>query len=152
MDKADEYMETLHGFSEDQLREEAGRVFQEKLDAEDKVLEYVRTVRHYQENDHNSANKHWDCPVCDGEWGIFAPECPNCGYRRGLEFQEFGPVYIAQPGTPVIIGERTDHEYRTAIVSHCSIKGILHYIVSAPASGRPGRCYRIVSGGELTKL
>lgn len=95
--------------------------------------------------------KHWTCPVCNREWGIYLLACARCGCVRGKEFIEFGPVYIAEVGTPVLIDGSTDHAYKSVIVSHCAIKSVLHYIVWYPGKSG-GHSYRIVSGGQLTKL
>lgn len=95
--------------------------------------------------------RHWTCNVCDREWGMFAFECANCGYRRGsMEYLGCEPGYVAPAGTGVMVNEGGTSEYRSVIVAHCLIKSVLHYITWCSVT--PGHSYRITSTGALTEL
>ncbi len=138
MSETSKYKNSLDEMTEDMLREECVRQYEEKEKAYKNLLSQPE-------------RESWTCPVCDRIWGMFAYNCPHCGFRLGASrFIPFESIYVAEPGTPVAIGEGTDREYKTTIVSHCVIKNILHYIVWYPAS--PGNSYRIVSGGNITPL
>lgn len=139
MSEQNKYKDCLETMNEEGLKAECMRLYRDKEAMGRKLL--TKPIEEIQG---------WSCPVCEYEWGRFAPECGHCGYRRGLEYQELGPIYIAAPGTPVIVDNGSDGQFKTVIVGHCVIKECLHYIVWLPIS--IGNTYRVVFGGRLTAL
>lgn len=93
------------------------------------------------------ANIMWECPVCDHVWKKkqHRVKCV-CGCVPQRRY--YGDIvgYIAAPGTPVWLDEKT----RVVIVSHCSILSQLYYIIQV--NHGLGHVYHVITPSRLTTL